>query len=407
MKKYSTTIIILLIVMSVSFDAHGQWVTLNPGTSDDMQQVFFPNDSLGYLLGSDGNIFATSDGGQSWSNPGSVQCSSIFFTSIDTGYGCDGLFGSGIYQTTDGATTWNSITSTDSLNDYITSFSFPGSGNIGYAAGSNSNDDSLIIYKTTDRGNIWNRSNGGQFSIAAVSIFFTDNNTGYLTDAFSGILKTIDGGFSWNNQYTDTSVSKRHSILAIYFPAADTGYAVGDSGTILKTTNGVNWFYMPQNVTYNAFTSVWFTSSQRGYAADESGNIIETNDGGQNWISDLNAGMVISSLYFSSPEVGYACGGGGEILKYSLPTGLKGFANDNKILLYPNPAASQLIIHFSSPFSNETAVSITNVLGEVVKIENGNYGNELNENVKDFPAGIYFVRVTSSADNWVGKFVKE
>ena len=317
------------------------------------------------------------------------------------------LMMTGMYGTTDGGTTWDSVSSTMGLFDAIMSFSFPGNGNIGFAGGVNYSYDSLIIYKTTDRGTTWKRFNTEQFYIATVDIFFTDTNTGYWADTYGGIFKSNDGGVSWNNQYTDTSVSMRHSIFSICFPAQDTGYAVGDSGTILKTTDGVNWAYLPQSVTYDLLTTVWFTSTQKGFAADQSGNIIETTDGGQNWTLNLNAGVNISSIYFSSPNTGYACGGNGEILKYGVTTGLKQLEDENKFLIYPNPVSNLITINTSFSIGNEAVIKITNLLGEVLKVENGNFGNEQSLNIKDIPSGIYFISVTTEKDKWIGKFVKE
>jgi hypothetical protein len=48
------------------------------------------------------------------------------------------------------------------------------------------------------------------------------------------ILNTSDGGNSWTSMWSGTT-KRLHSIC---FPGAEIGYAVGDYGTILKTTNG-------------------------------------------------------------------------------------------------------------------------------------------------------------------------
>jgi hypothetical protein len=48
------------------------------------------------------------------------------------------------------------------------------------------------------------------------------------------IVKTTDGGTSWIELTSGTS----KALYAVYFPKADTGYAVGENGTILKTING-------------------------------------------------------------------------------------------------------------------------------------------------------------------------
>ena len=47
------------------------------------------------------------------------------------------------------------------------------------------------------------------------------------------MLKTTDGGTEWIDQDIGWNF-----LLSVFFTVADTGYAVGESGVILKTTNG-------------------------------------------------------------------------------------------------------------------------------------------------------------------------
>ncbi|MEJ2104889.1 MAG: T9SS type A sorting domain-containing protein, partial [Ignavibacteriaceae bacterium] len=47
------------------------------------------------------------------------------------------------------------------------------------------------------------------------------------------IEKTNDGGITWSEQYTSTS-----SLMSVFFVDSTIGWAVGDNGTILHTTNG-------------------------------------------------------------------------------------------------------------------------------------------------------------------------
>ena len=89
--KITFTIVLLLVILSVGFSASAQWTTLNSGTFDPLQQVFFPNDTVGYALGADYNVFKTSDGGQSWTNPSTLPYgTSLYFISGDTGFASDG-----------------------------------------------------------------------------------------------------------------------------------------------------------------------------------------------------------------------------------------------------------------------------------------------------------------------------
>ena len=66
------------------------------------------------------------------------------------------------------------------------------------------------------------------------SVHFTDTNTGYTIGDYGTIIKTINGGSSW----TIVSSGTTNSLISMYFTDINTGYLVGDSGTILKTING-------------------------------------------------------------------------------------------------------------------------------------------------------------------------
>jgi photosystem II stability/assembly factor-like uncharacterized protein len=55
-------------------------------------------------------------------------------------------------------------------------------------------------------------------------------------------------------------------LTSIKFTDANTGYTVGDGGTILKTTNGgTNWVALLNGIS-NGLKSVYFTNANKGYA---------------------------------------------------------------------------------------------------------------------------------------------
>ncbi|MBK6539280.1 MAG: hypothetical protein IPG09_16510 [Ignavibacteria bacterium] len=76
------------------------------------------------------------------------------------------------------------------------------------------------------------------FKKSLYSNYFTDANTGYAVGDSGKILKTTDGGSNWLQQISPT----RNLLKSVYFVNENTGYVVGDTGVILKTINaGVNW----------------------------------------------------------------------------------------------------------------------------------------------------------------------
>ncbi|MEL7341790.1 MAG: YCF48-related protein, partial [Bacteroidota bacterium] len=66
------------------------------------------------------------------------------------------------------------------------------------------------------------------------------------------------------------------------------GYAVGRTGTILKTTDqGETWTRLRNgNLVFNPahrYHSIAFLDDELGYVAGDAGVLLKTTDGGQNW----------------------------------------------------------------------------------------------------------------------------
>jgi photosystem II stability/assembly factor-like uncharacterized protein len=66
------------------------------------------------------------------------------------------------------------------------------------------------------------------------SVVFVDTNTGYAVGDFGTIIKTTDGGTHWTLSASGTA----QHLNSVYFTDFSTGYVAGDGGVILKTTDG-------------------------------------------------------------------------------------------------------------------------------------------------------------------------
>ena len=67
---------------------------------------------------------------------------------------------------------------------------------------------------------------------------FTDANNGTAVGECGTILRTTNGGTTWTSQTSGTT----NSLWGVSFTDANNGTAVGAYGTILRTTNGgTNW----------------------------------------------------------------------------------------------------------------------------------------------------------------------
>lgn len=141
------------------------------------------------------------------------------------------------------------------------------------------------------------------------SIYFTDDETGYVCGDNGTIIKTYDGGQSWNNLYSGTN----YTLKSIFFADHETGYATGALGTMLKTINGGNtWTPLNIGQPYVDFYSVYFTSPLVGYAVGNNASyckMIKTTDGGTTWTEiPITQASELYCVYFTSADTGYVLG---------------------------------------------------------------------------------------------------
>lgn len=151
------------------------------------------------------------------------------------------------------------------------------------------------------------------------SVYFTNDTTGYIAGSWSDtttynamgvILRTLNGGQSWDTTFIDTIDVFR----SVHFPSHDTGYATGGYGLVYKTTNaGQNWIMQttPANQYTTVLKSIFFSDNYNGYACSSDGEnvLVKTNDGGLNWVVDSSISG--RNVYFPSKNVGYTVGGAG------------------------------------------------------------------------------------------------
>lgn len=105
------------------------------------------------------------------------------------------------------------------------------------------------------------------------------------------------------------------SLVGIYFPSVDIGYAVGAYGTIIKTTNtGLNWFELNSN-TSSHLNSIFFPNNSTGYAVGYNGVILKTTNAGINWIANYVGTAALYSVYFTDINTGYAVGNSSVCMK--------------------------------------------------------------------------------------------
>lgn len=132
---------------------------------------------------------------------------------------------------------------------------------------------------------------------------FVNSNKGFLTGSTGGkgyLYTTDNGGNNWTRIYNYAA----GDLNAVSFGDANTGFAVGDDGIILKTTNaGGEWITKNLHSVYQEnFYSVYFSSATSGViggvkTATRAG-LFYTTDGGTNYVADTSfaVGDTITSI---------------------------------------------------------------------------------------------------------------
>jgi photosystem II stability/assembly factor-like uncharacterized protein len=112
-----------------------------------------------------------------------------------------------------------------------------------------------------------------------VSIYFANEDTGWAVGEHGTILKSTNSGETWQT----IDIPFLTYLLDVYFPTPSIGYIVGQDGLILKTINeGESWQRLETQYTNN-FNRVRFRDENIGWIIGERGLILCTEDGGLNW----------------------------------------------------------------------------------------------------------------------------
>jgi photosystem II stability/assembly factor-like uncharacterized protein len=115
-------------------------------------------------------------------------------------------------------------------------------------------------------------------------IFFLDDRHGWIVGTQGTILKTADGGKTW-----EQTPIEAESLLQSYFLDDRNGWVVGKFGTILRTVNGgANWD--PVKLTPDArvdnihLRGIRFAPDRiNGWIVGDQGTILHTGNGGDTW----------------------------------------------------------------------------------------------------------------------------
>jgi photosystem II stability/assembly factor-like uncharacterized protein len=273
----------------------------------------FVNSNVGYLLRTDGSVLRTDDGGQRFAARTSVPTSGgapgppndIWFTGADRGFVVTGADVAGkVYRTTNGGGTWDDVKSARGLKSL-----FFTDASKGYAVGDNT------VLKTTDGGDTWNAQPDPSAVLNRVRcadeqhcvVVTNQNQVMYTNDGFATLNPSTQVGGPAESRVPGNAAAYSSSTRAV---------SVGDGGDTWTSDDGGLAFdrgYLSVGFTYNRVRS---TSAAVAYAPGQGGNVAKTTDGGDSW---SNVGVPtpngIVDVAFPLAAVGYAADTSGSMFR--------------------------------------------------------------------------------------------
>lgn len=378
----------------------------------NQNDIKFESQATATLVGQDGLIMRTEDGGLNWNvlNSGitNVLNSNDAYKYTDElsiehvvlyTVGENGV----ILSSIDNGQTWSLAVSgtTENLNKIITR-----SANEMYICGNNG-----TLLTSIDNGSTWQSATtnvtANLNSIALTDLDGTVNDVKAVTVGASGtILISRDYGLTWENSTSGVN----SDLNAVVYAGNMTFVAVGNDGTVLKSVDGgITWSLSTSPTVLNLFDVKYLFDESRSIflASGENGTILSSSDMGNTWIvvttpteSDLFA------INFGSMNYGISTGSsgteiyttdGGETWTESISPIMAGDRKSDIVKLsqnYPNPFNPSTLINYAISENSTVSIKIYDMTGREVRTLVNSYQAPGSYSVKfdavNLSSGIYF-----------------
>lgn len=286
--------------------------------------------SLGWVVGVEGEILKTEDGGKNWAVKSRSRNLSDYFWDSSIGwtrsyrdYGRHKIKGS-LVKTENSGLTWTAQKEFDAAVDIHYFFLNSSSG---WVVGQEWDHTDYgpdihysFIFHTTDGGKTWLlqfKKTGGERGISndLQDIYFINSDTGWVVGANGLVLHTEDGGKNWNKQNSGTKFKLRE----VQFIDAQRGWIIGHNMTengaaaiILHTNDsGKHWFVQWKKETeWMGLTNLSFVNEKIGWVIgpinEYSGDAIflHTTNGGKTWSEKVLSKIDYDKMYFHDKDKG-------------------------------------------------------------------------------------------------------
>jgi photosystem II stability/assembly factor-like uncharacterized protein len=151
----------------------------------------------------------------------------------------------------------------------------------------------------------WNWFNPSPIGNPTESVFFVNENVGWMVGAGGSILKTTDGGIEWEFQECGLD----SWFQSVSFIDQNTGWVVGggndDKGSIIMTKNSGESWETIETPYYSWLYNVYFKDHLNGWITGDRYSLVTTN-GGDSWdIFTIDSSSSFGSIYFIDSNIGW------------------------------------------------------------------------------------------------------
>ena len=382
-------------------------VRINAQPLVNQNDIKFESPAIATLVGQDGLIMRTVDGGTTWDiqNTGitnvlnamdyiQYEGPAMQIISIQIAVGENGI----VVKSADNGATWELKTSltSENLNDIVIfspelMFICGDNGTLYRSVNLGESFESIDLMTTTKLNSITFAEPKNTVT-SIVAVLAGDNGKLY------GTINTND----WFELTTGTT----ENILAVSFMGSNI-LATGTNGLVLKSADfGWNWAPVVSGTSLNIY-DVKFLSMTTAIASSENGLILRSEDAGDTWTAITTP--VVADLFavnFANENIGISIGSEGTEI-YSIDggitwlTGITSNVNpadkkfDAKLSQnYPNPFNPSTVINYSIPDNSTVSIKIYDMTGREVRTLVNSYQAPGSYSVKfdaaNLSSGIYF-----------------